>query len=213
MFREDDVFSAIARIQMTACPECGQQIPRYGDQCDECGHVLEAPHKEEEPAVSMLADAPRGRPVVEINGEIVELDIEYSQIPPADYKIPLAESKNLIKVRQAKDGILSGTMDLEEYARRVNEVAEVAFLACEMLKLPAVHKQIEENAIEGDDEMIADTERTLHDWLAGMKRMRRYLASQDLRDVVEGFQAVEECMIRMDSIQDRALSQQVASAA
>ncbi len=201
-----NVFETLAQANTTECPECRAEISRHEEVCEHCGLYLEPEAEEPEPHLNVYNDAPKPRPVVEINGRMVELSIDHSDIPPTDHKIPLEESKNLIKVRQAYEGALNGTMEMPEYAQRVNAVAEVAFLACQMLKLPAVRRQIEATALEGDEELIAACEEATADWLEGMKRMRRYIGSGDLNDVIEGFELVEEAMIFMDTIQDRALA-------
>lgn len=191
MAEEHNLFDVLARAHMVECPECGEENPRHGGACTECGTELAVPEEEPEPAVSVMAGVER--PVAE-GGIPVE-------------KIPLEEAGNLIKCRRAHDGALEGSMELEEYAKLVNGVFQASHTAVEMFKLPQVKKRIrDENLPPEQMALVEETEETIYQWHEGMKLMKRFVTSGNLEDVEKGYQIVEECMEILDEIQDDALS-------
>ncbi|MBI3929635.1 MAG: zinc ribbon domain-containing protein [Armatimonadetes bacterium] len=190
--KEQSLFEVLAQAHMVECPGCGTENPRHDGTCIECGAELPAAVEEPEPGVSVMMGTERPDPAQ--GGIPVE-------------KIPLDEAGNLIKCRRAHDGILDGTMELEEYAELIHQVFQVSDTAVKLLQLPQVRKKIQEENLPPEQlQLVQETEETVIRWNEGMKLMKQFVTSRRPEDVQQGFKIVEECMLILDDIQDDALS-------
>lgn len=171
----DDPWDAIRLASSRECPDCGGEVASSDTTCPTCG--AEIPEEEAETSFSMMA-AEEGR-------------------QGAHPKIPLESAKNLRKLREARDGLLSGALDADGYRVQVQEILNITHLGVEIWKTPAVRTKVA--AMPPDEaDLVAQTEaqaRALHAAVTAMLH----------GDPEGGYRDAEAAYVRLDAIQDQAL--------
>lgn len=171
----DDPWDAIRLASSRECPDCGGEVASSDSACPTCG----APMGEEaEASFSFMAAEERA-------GE------------GAHPKISLENSRNLHKLREARDGLLSGALDADGYRVMVQEVLNVAHLGVEIFKTPAVRQKLAAMPPEEVD-LVRQTEEQMRALHAAVSRMAEGEAEAGCREA-------EAAYVRLDAIQDQAL--------
>lgn len=170
----DDPWDAIRLASTRECLDCGGEVASSDEACPTCGAAMA---DEAETSFSMMAEEERRQ--------------------GAHPKLPLENAQNLRKLRQARDGLQSGTLDADGYRVLVQEVLNVAHMGVEIFKTPAVRKKVA--AMPPDEaDLVAQTEaqaRALHAAVAKMLE----------GDAEAGCREAEAAYVRLDAIQDQAL--------
>lgn len=180
-----DPWEAIRQISSQECPECGAEITRSDSSCPSCGAALAPAEEEAEPALNVMAGGEAGK-------------------GGAHPKVPLENARNLRRLREARDGILDGSMSAETYKSTVAEILHVAHLGAEIFKTPAVKTKVA--TLPPDEaELVARTEAEMKALHRAVGQMARFSESGDRGDVEEGFREAEAAYTRMDALQDQAL--------
>jgi hypothetical protein len=178
-----DPFSQVGTVD---CLACGARNARSQERCSECGAELPGAEEEEVP-LSLLEGGERR---------------------PVKGKVPLEQAKNLLKLQAAREGALGGHMSPEEYGRLVDEVLQIVQVGVELFKSQPVRSKVAQLPPD-QAELVRRTQAETEAYLAGVQRMKAWLASRDPADAEQGYRQAEAALVAMDKIQDQALEKAV----
>lgn len=119
-------------------------------------------------------------------------------------KIPLEEAANLLLARQAAALIRKDEISAEEYLEMIFEVAQVADNGIKLFSTEVVKKETEKLP-EDQQELVRDFEEQVYVLKEGTDLMASYIETNNIDDLDRGLQLVEQSMLAVDQIQDRAL--------
>ena len=157
-----------------------------------------------DPPEELFGDAIRGAISESLGQEDDEVPFEYlADEPDSGTTTAYGKGKNLRALRQARAEILDGSISLEEYQERVEDILVAVSRAVDLLEMDSVKKT--ESTLPGDQaEVVAQTRDEMKKLEAGIDSMLSYAESQALGDLEEGMSAVEEAMLALTKIQDTA---------
>ena len=179
----DTFWDRISRINVSTCKQCGSTNPLGSRECEECGAAL--PVDDDDVSVEVREGPAPGR--IEKAG-----------------KIALEDSKNLNALRRASEGILSGSMDREQYQQIVSKVLYVSQTGVMVFETDLFKSRIAELPSE-EGELAQKQYQGFKKFNEGVTMMSKYLETGNADLVKKGFQMAEAAMIELDRIQDRQL--------
>ncbi|MBS2034926.1 zinc ribbon domain-containing protein [bacterium] len=185
MEEDDDslgYFQALGQMSMVQCPACGESTSGYSEFCENCGESLGL-----DPDVAPL-DLLAG-------GE--------GRRQGAFRKIAVSESKNLIKLKNARDGLAAGTISVDDFLGVVDEVLQFVNSALELYESAYMKHQLGKMPAEAA-KIYAEMSLAAKEMQAGLQRMASYAQSADLAEVDAGIRDVEGGLWRVDAAQDVA---------
>lgn len=175
-----DLLSGIATRE---CPSCGAEVGRLDASCSACGAALPVAEEEAETPLSVFV----GGGSSSAGGTTAR-----------ERKVPVEKARNLIKLRQARDGLLDRSLEVEDYVAAIEEVAHVAWMAVELFKTQAVKGKVAGLPPE-QAELVRRTEAEMRSFHAAVKKMR------DPFQAEAGYAEAEASMWRLDALQDEAI--------
>lgn len=175
-------FQALGQMSMVECPACGESTSGYTETCENCGEAL---GHDPDVAPLDLLDANEGRRQGLFR------------------KIAVGESKNLIKLKTARDNLVAGTISTDDFLTIVDEVLQFVNSALELYDSAYMKHQLskmppEAAKIYGEMSLAAKEMQT------GLQRMAAYSQASDLAEVDAGIRDVEGGLWRVDAAQDVA---------
>lgn len=119
-------------------------------------------------------------------------------------KVPLERAKNLMKVRNAVENLLTGRIEKMKFLDTIRPMERALENGLKVVTSGPVQKRIAELP-EEERFLYEDAHEMIIALQAGLKRMLLYRDSDDLSDVKEGLVLVEEAFLNLDEIQDDAI--------
>ena len=173
---------ALGQVSMVDCPACGDNTSRYSEFCENCGESMGL-----DPDVAPL-DV-----LVAVEGQRQALF----------RKVAMGESKNLLKLKAARDGLLAGTLTPTDYLTIVDEVLQFVNSALELYESPYMKHQL--TTMPPDAAKIyQEMSLAAKEMQSGLQRMASYATQPDMAEVEAGLRDVEGGLWRVDAAQDVA---------
>lgn len=184
MEEEDSLgyFQALGQLAMVECPNCGEKTSGYSELCENCG---EATGLDPDVAPLDLLDAAEGHKQALFR------------------KVAMGESKNLLKLKAARDGLVGGTVSPADFLAEVDEVLQFVNSALELYDSPYMKHQLTTMPADAA-QIFGEMSLAAKEMQAGLQRMASYTGSQDLPEVDAGLRDVEGGLWRVDAAQDVA---------
>lgn len=147
--------------------------------------------------LSEIEDEPEGLDVVEGADATADPDDPF-------YKVPLEKAGNLLKLRRVAAGVCDGTVTREKFLAVVRKFMKPLDDGLKLLESETVTKQIK-GMPEEQIVVFHHLQDQLDVLLEGLEIMFDYKDTGDLADVEKGMALVEQAMIALDNVQDRAI--------
>lgn len=173
------------------CAACGAENSSHAGRCVDCDEVLRI--EEDEPNLSVVSGGrdeacwPDGTPKT---------------------KTPVEKAKNYLAMKGAAEGILDGSLSVEQYAVTVLRVRQICDIGLKVFASGVLERKFAdapEDAVAAKDAMKAAFERLFE----GLTRMERYVQTRDTEDVTQGCLMAEEGFHAISAAQDLALAADV----
>ena len=175
-------FGLLGQMSEHECPQCGELTSRYSEVCEACGATLA--HEQD---VSLNISDGSG-----------------SRLAGA-HKVPMEEAKNLLKLKEAHQGLASGRLSAEEYSAVVEDVLSIVESALELYNSAYMKDQLSRMEPPAAD-IYKKMAAAAAEMEKGLARMLKYGESGSLADVEAGLAKVEEALWKVDAAQDVAVS-------
>lgn len=170
------------------CSACGHANSGHAGRCLSCDAVLRI--EEEEPSVSVLS------------GEAQE---DCFADGTSKSKTPVEKARNYLAMRGAADGVLDGSLSLDQYRVTLQRVRQICDVGLKVFASGVLERKFADapaEAIAAKDAMKSAFEQ-LRD---GLDRMLAYTRSQDPEDVTQGAAAAEAGFHAISAAQDLAIA-------
>lgn len=175
-------FDILGQMSGVECPQCGETTSRYDVTCESCGASLG--NEGEDPTLNVRDGA----------------ESRYVGLR----KVEMQESKNLIRLREAYQGVASGTLSNDEYSAIVEEVLELIESALELYASPYMQERVAKME-PGPANVYKQMSAAAKEMYAGLTQMLKYLDSGNLGDAEAGLKKVESGLWKVDAAQDVAI--------
>ncbi|MFN8611428.1 MAG: hypothetical protein U0931_28035 [Vulcanimicrobiota bacterium] len=184
MEEDDDslgYFQALGQMSMVECPACGESTSGYSEFCENCGESLG------------------------LDPDVAPLDLLAGEgrRQAGFRKIAVSESKNLLKLKTARDGLAAGTISADDFLAVVDEVLQFVNSALELYDSAYMKHQLGKMPAEAA-KIYAEMSQAAKEMQAGLQRMASYAEKADLAEVDAGIREVEGGLWRVDAAQDVA---------
>lgn len=200
------------------CSECGEPLPDDVEwvedemEEEERGSDLHAPpleHDKIETGRRILgySSGPGNKfiPIYDSDGGISVMQKDGIEgVADIRKKIPLEKAGNLIKLKEAVESIEKGKINIEQYKEDVAEVLNVAQAGVTVFGSEIVRNEIA--GLPQEQATLAQkTAKLFQDCYDGCLKMLEYDGGRNLEKAYQGMKMVEDALIEMDRLQDRAL--------
>jgi len=187
---EGSILEKLQSALRKTCPSCGEANDSDVGQCAACGARVEEVD-EERRSISLLQR--EGMPWTRRDSMV---------------KVPLRQSKNLLLLRETVQH-MKCCLPFERYGENVNKV---------LLEAQKVRRALGSDALKRDVQKLSalspaygdifnQTLRAVDQYCSGLVRMLEYRGGDDVTPATEGYAAVEDALLKLDSMQDRVIGQ------
>lgn len=118
-------------------------------------------------------------------------------------KVPLERAANLLKAREAARAIRHDEITPEEFLQQLLPIQELAENGVKLFAAEVVKKETEKLPPE-QQEVVAAFEKQVYVLKEGIELMASYADTGLIDDLDRGLELVEQSMVAVDEIQDRA---------
>ncbi len=174
-------FQALGQMSMVECPACGESTSGYSEFCESCGESL---GQDPDVALDLVAGAE-------------------AQKQALFRKVAVGESSNLLKLKAARDGLLAGTLNSEDYLAIIDEVLQFVNSALELYDSAYMKHQMTQMPADAA-KIYQEMSLAAKEMQGGLLRMASYGEKRDKAEVEAGLRDVEGGLWRVDAAQDVA---------
>jgi len=118
-------------------------------------------------------------------------------------KVPLEQAAHLLRAREAAAAVRRDEISLEDYLERLIPIQETAENGLKLFAADVVRKETEKLPPE-QQELVAEFEKQVHILKEGIDLMASYADTGLIDELDRGLELVEQAMLAVDAIQDRA---------
>lgn len=159
--------------------------------------------QEEEGVWNVLSQLAQQEPQEEEDEIPVDVMAEEGTGPAPGVKVPFEQQKNVKLLRQAHDGVMEGSLTVDQYRGLIEQVYQVSQMAVEICKSPEA-KSRTANLPKDQLEVIAQLTSQSEKLHAGVEQMYSYCRQQDKEAVAKGYATAIAAMREIARIQDVA---------
>ena len=121
-------------------------------------------------------------------------------------KTPLEQASNLLKVREAAEGLRSGTLSPEDYLARLTAVHQAISNVLGIFEMPQVTGEMA-RMDEESLQLVEATRHSLEQIEEGLARMVNHLDDPEGEELEQGLAQVEAGYVALDQTHDECLEQ------
>lgn len=175
-------FQALGQMAMIECPACGESTSGYSEFCESCGESMG------------------------LDPDVAPLDLLVAaegQKQALFRKVAMGESKNLLKLKAARDGLVAGTLKSEDFLTIVDEVLQFVNSALELYDSAYMKHQLTQMPADAA-KIYQEMSLAAKEMQGGLMRMASFGEKRDMAEVEAGLRDVEGGLWRVDAAQDVA---------
>jgi hypothetical protein len=188
---EGSILEMLQNALRTTCQSCGEANVSNARQCVACGARL---HEVDEELRSVS--------LIQSDGVLS------SALRDGLVKVPLRQSRSLLLLRETLQH-MKCCLSFERYGENVNQV---------LLEAQKVREALGSDVLGGDvqklstmspayGDIFVQIRRAVDQYCCGLLRMLEYDGGDDVTPATEGYVAVEEALLKLDSMQDRVIGE------